>query len=133
MASQVNEKVLMDAARKAAQQAYAPYSKFHVGAALLTIDGEIVTGFNIENVSYGLSLCAERVALVSALSRGYKKFSALALCAGEKQAATPCGACRQFLAEFLTPETPIFYAALPEGSPIAQTTLGALLPDSFKL
>jgi len=130
---QVNEQILMDAARKAAQQAYAPYSKFNVGAALLTADGEVITGFNIENASYGLSLCAERAALVHALCRGHKKFSALALCAGAEKAATPCGACRQFLAEFLSPETPIFYAALPEGSPIAQTTLGALLPDSFHL
>ena len=130
----VNGCLLVEAAREAAKNAYAPYSKFHVGAALLTAEGEVVTGFNIENASYGLSLCAERAALVSALSQGYRKFSALALCAGEAgKAATPCGACRQFLAEFLAPETPIFYAALPEGSPVAQTTLGALLPDSFHL
>jgi len=133
MKSQINEQILMDAARKAARQAHAPYSKFHVGAALLTDENEIVTGFNNENASYGLTLCAERAALVHALCRGHRKFSALALCAGVEKAAAPCGACRQFLAEFLAPETPVFYAALPEGSPIARTTLGALLPEAFRL
>ena len=136
MSTAINEKNLVDAARQAARGAHAPYSKFRVGAALLVADGcepEIVTGFNIENASYGLTLCAERAALVHALCRGFKKFSALGLCAGVRQAATPCGACRQFLAEFLAPETPVFYAALPEGSKIFKTTLGDLLPNGFRL
>ena len=121
----------MDAARNAARQAYAPYSGFRVGAAVLTVDKKIITGFNIENASYGLTLCAERAALVHALCAGHQQFLALALCAGAEQAATPCGACRQFLAEFMPPKTPVFYAALPEGSQIFNTTLAELLPHAF--
>ena len=129
---QIQPQALVDAARAAAQNALAPYSKFRVGAALLAADGGVVTGFNIEIASYGLTLCAERAAMVHALCRGHRKFDALALCAGVAgNPATPCGACRQFLAEFCAPETPVFYSALPEGSPILHTTLGELLPKAF--
>ena len=121
-------------AREAAKHAHAPYSKFFVGAALLTAEGEIITGFNIENVSYGLTLCAERAAMVHALCRGHKKFAAVAVCAGSAEnPATPCGACRQFLAEFLAPETPVFFAGLPEGSRVERTTVGGLLPMGFQM
>ncbi len=130
----IDSQRLIDAAREAAQGAYAPYSKFRVGAALLTTDGEIVTGFNIENASYGLTLCAERAALVRGLCEGRKRFVALGLCAGSAEAsATPCGACRQVLAEFMGPETPVFYAGLEAGSRIFRTTLGELLPKGFRL
>ena len=121
----------MDAARKAAQQARAPYSGFRVGAAVLAAGGKIITGFNIENASYGLTLCAERAVLVHALCAGHHTFLAMALCAGEGEPATPCGACRQFMAEFMDPETPVFYSALPEGSRIFKTTPGELLPRAF--
>ena len=122
---------LVAAARTAAKGAYAPYSDFFVGAAVLTESGEVVTGCNIENASFGLTLCAERAAMVHALCRGHKKFAALAVCGGAKRAATPCGACRQVMAEFMEPDAPVFYAALPEHSEITQTTVGELLPNGF--
>ncbi len=90
---------LLAAAHAARRQAYAPYSKFRVGAALLTEDGKIVTGSNVENASYGLTICAERVAVTKAISDGYRKFQALAI-AAPSASPTPCGACRQVLAEF---------------------------------
>jgi len=90
---------LLAAARAARRQAYAPYSKFRVGAALLTADGKIVTGCNVENASYGLTICAERVAITKAISEGHRKFQALAI-AAPSASPTPCGACRQVLAEF---------------------------------
>jgi cytidine deaminase len=90
---------LLAAARAAQKNAYAPYSKFRVGAALLTKSGKIFTGCNVENASYGLTICAERVAITKAVSDGHRQFRALAVvCPGKKP--TPCGACRQFLAEF---------------------------------
>jgi len=90
---------LLAAARTARRQAYAPYSKFQVGAALLTANGKIVTGCNVENASYGLTICAERVAITKAISEGHRKFQALAI-AAPSPLPTPCGACRQVLAEF---------------------------------
>jgi len=122
---------LIGAARRAAQHARAPYSGFRVGAAVLAENGGVAAGFNIENASYGLTLCAERAALVHALCSGHSNFLALALCAGAGEPAAPCGACRQFMAEFMDPETPVFYSALPEGSPIFKTTVGELLPRAF--
>ena len=121
---------LIAAAREAAAHAYCPYSNYPVGAALLTRDGRIVTGCNIENVSFGLTLCAERSALVKAVSEGLCGFAALAVAGGEQTAAAPCGACRQVLAEFCAPEMPVFYARLTGGRCVA-TTVGALLPQAF--
>jgi cytidine deaminase len=86
-------------ARQARRRAHAPYSEFKVGAALRTGAGEIVTGCNIENASYGLTLCAERVAIFKAVSEGLKRFDAMAVVAGFHRAAAPCGACRQILWE----------------------------------
>ncbi len=93
-------KRLLEMARKARENAYAPYSDFKVGAALLTESGEIFTGCNVENSSYGLSVCAERVALFKAVSEGYRKFKALAVVADTERPVPPCGACRQVLWEF---------------------------------
>ncbi|MCX7915818.1 MAG: cytidine deaminase [Verrucomicrobiae bacterium] len=90
---------LLNAACAAQQRAYAPYSEFPVGAALLTSTGQIVTGCNVENASYGLTICAERAALVCAVREGYRKFRAIAIVAPHSK-LTPCGACRQVLAEF---------------------------------
>ena len=91
-------KLLVQAAKEARKNAYAPYSKFKVGAALLTTDNKITLGGNIENASYGLTVCAERVAIFKAVSEGYKKFKALAVVT--KDGSYPCGACLQVMAEF---------------------------------
>ena len=123
-------RTLIAAAREAAARAYCPYSNYPVGAALLTRDGRIVTGCNVENVSFGLTLCAERTALVKAVSEGLCGFAARAVAGGEQTAAAPCGACRQVLAEFCAPEMPVFYARLTGGRCVA-TTVGALLPQAF--
>ena len=102
---------LRAAAAEAARHAYAPYSKFCVGAALLFVDGDIVTGCNVENVSYGLSSCAERNALFRAISeKGHaRRIRAIAVANRNNAASTPCGACRQVLAEFVTPDAVITF------------------------
>jgi cytidine deaminase len=92
--------LLLDAARNARGFALAPYSHFQVGAALETADGEIITGCNIENATYGLTLCAERVAIFKALSEGKRQFTRIAIVADTEQPTPPCGACRQILWEF---------------------------------
>ena len=89
---------LIQRAIEARTNAYAPYSKFLVGAALLTFDGTVFTGCNVENTSYGLCICAERTAICKAVSEGYQEFDAIAVAA--TPFATPCGACRQFIVEF---------------------------------
>ncbi len=123
--------LLLQAARDAAEAAYCPYSHYPVGAAVLTLDGQIYTGCNVENISYGLSLCAERTAVSKAVSGGCRAFAALAVVGGDKHPAAPCGACRQVLSEFCQPETPVFIARLNKGGRVTATTLGALLPQSF--
>jgi cytidine deaminase len=121
---------LFDAARKAAQAAYAPYSKFHVGAALLLPDDRIVLGCNVENSSFGLPICAERTAAVRAISDGEAHWLALAVVS--PTGVTPCGACRQFLAEF-EPNLPIWYGFLDESRPIAGPVgLSELLPAAMR-
>lgn len=121
---------LLAAARAAALHAYAPYSKFRVGAALLGQDGHLYTGCNVENASYGLSICAERNALFHAIAAGCRTFSGLAIIASRP--VPPCGACRQVLAEFCPPEMPIYLGSL-EHPATSQTTLGALFPTPFGL
>jgi cytidine deaminase len=91
---------LIEAALQARNFAYAPYSKFSVGSALLTKSGEIFTGCNVENVSLGLTICAERAAVMAALGEGHKEFVAIAVVTDSAEPALPCGACRQVLAEF---------------------------------
>ncbi|MEO8500247.1 MAG: cytidine deaminase [Vicinamibacteria bacterium] len=90
---------LSDYARDARELAFAPYSKFRVGAALLTEGGEIITGCNVESATYGLTLCAERIAVFKAVSEGFTKFSAIAVVADAHKVTPPCGACRQVLWE----------------------------------
>ena len=92
---------LLQAALKARDHAHAPFSKFHVGAALEDSDGKIWTGCNVENASYGLTLCAERVAVFKAVSEGVRKFRRIAIAADTQTLTPPCGACRQILWEFL--------------------------------
>jgi cytidine deaminase len=91
---------LVDAARRAREHAHAAFSHFKVGAALETADGTIVTGCNIENATYGLTMCAERVAMFKALSEGHRAFTRIAIVADTKEPTSPCGPCRQILWEF---------------------------------
>ena len=91
---------LIEAALRARQNAYAPYSNFKVGAALLSSNGNVFTGCNVENATYGLTVCAERVALWKAISEGEREFRAIAVVSSSDPAAPPCGACRQLLWEF---------------------------------
>lgn len=91
---------LHTAAQKAAKFSYSPYSHFPVGAAVLTESGEVFLGTNVENASYGLTICAERVAIFNAITNGHKKIKALALFAEKAEGITPCGACRQVILEF---------------------------------
>jgi len=114
-------------ARKAADAAYAPYSKFRVGAALLCEDGSIVTGCNVENRSYGLAICAERNAVTTAVTEGKLSFKALAISTPDSvEPVGPCGACRQVLSEFMSPDAPVRFAG--SGSNEVNTTIGELLP-----
>jgi len=122
---------LLAAALTAATHAYCPYSCFTVGAALLAEDGRIFTGANVENASYGLTICAERTALFAAVNAGVHRFRALAVTAGKNAPATPCGACRQVLAEFCDNLMPVF-CATRAGDRVEQTTLGELLPEAFR-
>lgn len=98
------DKELLAAALAARKNAYAPYSKFAVGAAVRTADGKIFTGCNVENASYGLSCCAERCAIFAAVGAGERKFTVLCVAADTKEPVSPCGACRQVMAEFNIPE-----------------------------
>jgi len=104
---------LMKHAQKAAEHAYAPYSKFRVGAALKLTNGEVVTGANVENASYGLTICAERSALVRAVAQFGPEIrvAAVAVTNLNGMASPPCGACRQMLAEFIEPDAPVMFPA----------------------
>lgn len=96
----MSRSALLTAAREARLRAHAPFSKFNVGAALETADGTIVTGCNIENATYGLTICAERVAMFKAISEGHRKFARIVVVADTDDPTPPCGACRQILWEF---------------------------------
>jgi len=118
---------LFSQARKAADKAYAVYSKFHVGAALLCEDGSVVTGVNVENRSYGLTVCAERNAVFTGVGQGKRKFIALAISTPDSEEPVgPCGACRQVLSEFMDSSAPVRFAG--SGSKQVNSTIGELLP-----
>jgi len=122
---------LLDLARKAQQNAYAPYSKFRVGAALLLENGEILTGCNVENASYGLTNCAERSAIFAAVSKlgaANVKIRALAVVNDHDVPCSPCGACRQVIAEF-GPTATVWYQGR---NGIQESTMEELLPDCFR-
>jgi cytidine deaminase len=121
---------LLARARVAAEQAYVPYSNFRVGAAVLVGDGSIYTGCNVENASYGLTICAERAAATAAVSSGHRQIIAVAVSAPMVPRTTPCGACRQFLNEFrpATSDTLIILDDRDSGEPVC---LEELLPQAF--
>lgn len=127
MADMPDDAELMARARAALSHAYAPYSGFRVGAALAGATGRVYTGSNVENAAYGITVCAERVALFKAVSEGERSFSAIAIAAKDEADAPPCGACRQALAEF-SPELRVCYrvAGRVEAKPLSW-----LLPDRF--
>jgi len=118
---------LFAAAQDSAEKSYSPYSKFRVGAAILCGDGSIVTGTNVENRSFGLTICAERSAVVSAISAGKKDFKAIAIATPDSTyPVSPCGACRQVLSEFLAPETSVQFGNSMENR--IHCTIGELFP-----
>lgn len=125
----VDSESLMAAAHAARQRAYAPFSGYAVGAALLADDGRVFTGCNVENRSFGLALCAERVAVATAVAAGARRFTALAVVTASEPPAAPCGLCRETLAEFCAPELPIHLGGT--GGARRDTTLGRLFPDPF--
>ncbi len=119
---------LVQAARKVCKLAYAPYSKFKVGAALLTESGNIYTGCNVENASYSLTICAERVAIAKAVSEGETKFISLAIVANGCESVPPCGACRQVMSEF---SRGLKVLIISKHGKILQKSLQGLLPEQF--
>ncbi|KAG8872434.1 hypothetical protein FRB97_007640 [Tulasnella sp. 331] len=132
---------LIQAAFEAREHSYSPYSKFRVGAALLSSEGKIIKGANIENASYGGTICAERTALVKAASEGIRTFCALAVTTDVAASISPCGMCRQFMREFCQLSMPVllvpadYNAQHPDGvdgkGSIQNITMGELLPFSF--
>ena len=128
--SNITDVELYKLARKAARNAYAPFSGFRVGAAILTTTGEIFTGVNVENSSYGATICAERVACAKAISEGFRNFEAIAVATYSGDQAGPCGMCRQFLFEF-APNLKVIIGRDEEN--IEVTSLDELLPKGFRL
>lgn len=126
----MENEVLISYARKAMGNAYAPYSDFCVGAALLTTEGDVFTGCNVENASFGASICAERCAVLKAVSEGCTSFTKIAIVSSEDSLTYPCGICRQFLSEFMQDGIVVLCDA--EGN-IKEYSLDTLLPYAFNL
>ena len=129
------KELLINKAIEARENSYSPFSSFSVGAALLCSDGEIIVGTNVENSSFGGTICAERSAFCAAVSQGTREFDAIAIVGGKRgekisENCAPCGICRQFMNEFCNAD---FIVLLSDGESITEKTLGSLLPDSFKL
>jgi cytidine deaminase len=125
----MNKEKLMEEAKLASEKAYVPYSKFPVGAALLTNDGQVFRGCNIENSSYSMTNCAERTAIFKAVSDGITGFKALAVTGDTEGPISPCGACRQVIAEFCDSDMPVYLTNL--NGIVKETTVGELLPGAF--
>ena len=131
--NQEEKNSLIRAAVKARENAYCPYSKYAVGAAVLTDTGEVVVGCNVENASYGLTNCAERTAIFAAVSRGARKIRAIAI-SGAGSPPYPCGACRQVMTEFAeSPDMPVYVVMVSEEEKTEEFTLRELLPHGFML
>jgi len=127
------ERALMRQAVRAAAASYSPYSHFSVGAAVLTSTGHTFTGTNVENASYGLTVCAERAAVFAAIAAGERRLRAVAVAAGRGRAAPPCGACLQVLAEFAGTELVVLLAPLDAPDRVQRLTLADCLPRVFTL
>jgi cytidine deaminase len=128
----IDAKKLVKAAAQARKGSVAPYSRFKVGAALLTRTGRIIGGANVESASYGLTCCAERIALFKALTGGDKDFVAVAVVARWNGGPMPCGACRQLLAEY-APDAKVFIADSDDLETVKKFTVKGLLPRAFRL
>lgn len=126
-----DRKALLRAAMEAKKFSYAPFSEFHVGAALLCKNGKVYGGCNIENSAYSPTLCAERCAIAKAVSEGERDFAAIAVVGPEDSQTTPCGVCRQVLYEFCDESLVVLCGGTEEN--YMETTLGALLPKGFRL
>lgn len=125
----MTDKELIKLAKQAYKNSYAPYSKSKVGAAILCSDGKVFTGCNVENASYGLTMCAERAAIYNAIAAGQKKFTKIAIASNQKREFSPCGACRQVLSEFNHNITVIWQDAKGK---LKTNTLNHLLPSVFR-
>lgn len=123
---------LLSLAVETAKNAYAPYSKFHVGSALETEDGAVFSGCNVENASYGLTICGERNAIFQMIAAGQKQIRQIAIVADGDVVPYPCGACRQVINEFADPDCPVYVAPAQHIDRYETMTLGELLPKSFK-
>lgn len=134
--NKINSRALATAAIEAMKRSYSPYSHFTVGAALLTKDGKVYTGANIENASYTPTVCAERNAIFTAVHNGEREFEAIAIVGGHegdiKGLTAPCGVCRQVMSEFCSPDFKVILVTSNDGD-YEETTLGELLPYTFKL
>ena len=131
MRAKINKAGLIAAAFGARKLAVAPYSRFQVGAALLTAKGAVVTGANVESASYGLTCCAERVALFKALTQGERKFVAIAVVARATKGPMPCGACRQLLSEY-APDALVCVADSAQPARVRTFQVEVLLPEAFR-
>jgi cytidine deaminase len=124
------DEALFAAAERARSKAHAPYSHFHVGAAILADDGVIYAGCNIENAAYPLGNCAEASAIAAMVTGGGKRITRIFITGPGREPVTPCGGCRQRIREFAEASTPVICLGVDGGAPL-ETTLGALLPHSF--
>lgn len=123
----MTEEELINCAEEAAKRSYSPYSRFRVGAAIECADGRVITGTNVENRSFGLTNCAERTAIFTAISLGLHDFKSLAvICLDSEIPVPPCGACRQVISEFVNPDFPVIYGT--DASNVVKTTMQGLLP-----
>lgn len=126
---EINEKQLFEVAQEAMKNAYAPYSHYTVGAAIICDDGQIYSGVNIENASYGLTNCAERTAIFKAISEGHQHVSRIVIINGTKELSKPCGACRQVMSEFMGPEDIVYLANCQND--FKEFTFKEILPLAF--
>lgn len=127
----ISNEALIDMARTVKSKAYAPYSGFQVGAALVTEDGTVFTGCNVENSSYGATICAERSAMVKAVSEGYHHFTRIAIVGGDERTYTfPCGMCLQVMTEFMDKDAVLIFS---DTQGLKEFTLAEFLPNQFIL